>query len=73
MDRRGRAAGGDHRRCGPRQDDIVSAAHEIGRDVPVLLGSGRRRAVLDGQVLAFDIAMLAHSVAERFHQAFRCP
>ena len=70
---RGRVAGGDHRRCGPCQDDIVATAHEIGRDLPVLLGSIRRRAVFDGQVLAFDIAALAHSVAECVQEAFRRP
>jgi hypothetical protein len=72
-DRRGRAPGGDHRGCGPCQDDIVATAHEIGRDVLVLLGRGRRRAEFDGEVLAFDIAALAHSLAERVHEAFRRP
>ena len=71
-DRGGRAAGGDHPACGPCQDDIVATAHEIGRDIPHL-GRARRRAEFDDEVLTFDIAALAHSLAERAHEAFRRP
>jgi hypothetical protein len=69
-DGRGDAPGHDYRRRGPRQDD-VRAARELGGNLRARLGRSRRRAGVDGKVLAFDIAALAQPIAERVQHALR--
>jgi hypothetical protein len=50
---------------------IVTAAPEIGRDLPVLLSKQPPVRVFDGQVLAFDIARSAFRRGTR--SGFRRP
>src|SRR6516225_10317236 len=70
------AASRIHRRRGPCDDDINIAVNKLSHGTGIVLECSLRPANVDGQILPFNVAALAHTITERAqhgrHRRYAC-